>query len=143
MSETSLYREQAFGAVKGRAVPQIKHEAKALTDTNRALIELAEKAEKQATALAQTMLMMRSHLLAEGVHGVLNRRDLPGLSVRNFEKDLLPWATEFLAWKLGSQVTSSFKVFSADTPLAKIIARDQARIDEEAVALVERAQRGW
>lgn len=143
MSETSLYREQVLAAVKARAVPQIQHEAQALTDTNRALRDLATKAEKQASELAKTVLMMRSHLLAEGVHAVLNRRDVPGLAIRNFEKDLLPWMTEFLAWKLGAQVTSSFKVFSADRPLIQIIDRDQARIDEEALNLVARAQRGW
>jgi len=139
-SETSLFKEQTGRAHTREA---IEAEGKVHSASSRLLQELSGQLEAQASALAATANKIKAVLDGLPANSILNRRDVPGLIVRDYKKDVVPWIVEFISWKVGAAFASTFRVFQKDISLAEIIRKDQLRIESEINNLVGRAVRGW
>ena len=125
------------------AIAIIDREHQALTEGNAQLTELGRQAQAHLDAAAACAKRMAAVIDGEAVHEKLNRRDLPGITIRNYAKDIRPWLQEYLAWHLGATVISDFKVFQSDRPFEEVVKRDTMIINDEANALKVRVQRGF
>jgi hypothetical protein len=142
-SETSLHREQTGRTHNAASIPDIEQNGKTLVSTSDGLITLAIAMQRHLDAAASTAVAMQALLEQEGVQDIIDRRLVPGVTVKSFAKDIRPWCAEYITYKLGGAAHSTLKVFQVGVPLSDVIKQDNAIIGKELANLKARAIRGW
>lgn len=124
------------------ALESLDRELKVLKASYDKILPLAEQIETFRDAIGVLGEQIRQTLETEPPLANLSRRDIPGLALRNYDKDIRPWIVESLQWALGMPVQSSFKIFQAGRRLADVIRQDLVRLEREHEGLKARVMRG-